>query len=477
MRITFYGGAGGVTGSKHLVEIGGARILFDCGFFQGHRVEAREQNARLPFDPTTIDAVVLSHAHLDHCGMLPLLVKGRFKGNIYATAATRDVAEWIMKDAVHVQMQDMVHLQRQQSQGTSLAEPFYTFDDIEQTLARFVDVPYVRNTGEWFNMRVGANGRSPVQMKLYDAGHILGSAVIVLEARGESGRIERVVFTGDLGRCGAPLIPDPEFVHESSEVLLLESTYGNRVHADFAQAKERLKAIIHATLERRGKLVVPAFALGRTQELLYLLHRLTDDKEIPRILIFVDSPLADRVTEVYKNHIDDFDIETWKEFGRRGDEPLVFRNLTLIQSVEESKRLNMMEGPFIVIAGSGMCEHGRIQHHLARAINDPRNTILITGFQAIDTLGRRLVEGEKRVRIYDEFFEVRARVEKLNELSAHADRNELLEYAEHVNGVKNIFLVHGEKPQVIGLQTLFHEHHPDWRVDIPERGQLFNVEK
>lgn len=465
MKITFYGGAGGVTGSKHLVEMGGARILLDCGFFQGHRKEARELNARLPFDPVSIDAVILSHAHLDHCGMLPQLVKGGFRGSIFATAATRDVAEWIMKDAAHVQMQDMAHLQRQQSQGTSLAEPLYSFDDIEQTMARFVEVPYARNTGEWLDLMPGG------RFKLYDAGHILGSAVTVLEAPVDRAHNECLVYTGDLGRRGAPLIPDPEYVHEPADALLLESTYGDRVHADFARAKERLKHIILETLAKQGKLVVPAFALGRTQELLYLLHRLTDEKEIPRIPIFVDSPLADRITEVYKNHTDDFDNETWNEFGARGDEPLVFRNLTLVKTVEESKRLNDMSGPFIVIAGSGMCEHGRIQHHLTRAISDPRNTLLITGFQAVDTLGRRLVEGERKVRIYDGFYDVRARIEKLNELSAHADRDELLDYAEHVKGVKNIFLVHGEHAQAAGLKNLFHERHPDWQVRIPERGE------
>ena len=475
MKITFYGGAGGVTGSKHLVEMAGKRILLDCGFFQGHRREARELNMKLPFDPVSVDAVVLSHAHLDHCGMLPMMVKGGFKGNVYATAGTRDVAEWIMKDAAHVQTQDAEHLRRQRSQGASLAEPLYTFDDIEQTLTRFVEVPYARNTGEWFDVQVGANGHSPVQLKFYDAGHILGSAVTVLEGRMESNRTECLVYTGDLGRRGAPLIPDPEYVHESADVLLSESTYGDRVHADFARAKERLKTVILDTLSRQGKLIVPAFALGRTQELLYLLHRLTDEKEIPRIPVFVDSPLADRITEVYKNHTDDFDNETWAEFGARGDEPLVFRNLTLVKTVEESKRLNDMLGSFLVIAGSGMCEHGRIQHHLARAISDPRNTVLITGFQAVDTLGRRLVEGERRVRIYDGFYDVRARIEKLNELSAHADRDELLDYAEHVRGLKNIFLVHGEHAQAMGLKTLLEEKHKEWKVQIPERDQMFMV--
>ncbi|MFA4873370.1 MAG: MBL fold metallo-hydrolase [Patescibacteria group bacterium] len=487
MRITFYGGAGGVTGSKHLVEMGGLKILLDCGFFQGHRKEARELNMKLPFDPVSIDAVVLSHAHLDHCGMLPMMAKGGFKGNVYATAGTRDVAEWIMKDAAHVQMQDAEHLRRQKSVGSALAEPFYTFDDIEEVLSRFIEVPYVRNMGEWFEMQGSVGGRqtpssdgvsrTDVRLKFYDAGHILGSAVTVLEAPVDRTRNECLVYTGDLGRRGAPLIPDPEYVHESADVLLLESTYGDRVHADFARAKERLKLIILETLAKQGKLIVPAFALGRTQELLYLLHRLTDEKEIPRIPIFVDSPLADRITEVYKNHTDDFDNETWDEFGARGDEPLVFRNLTLVKTVEESKQLNDMPGPFLVIAGSGMCEHGRIQHHLTRAISDPRNTVLITGFQAVDTLGRRLVEGERRVRIYDGFYDVRARIEKLNELSAHADRDELLDYAEHVKGVKNIFLVHGEHAQATGLKTLLEERRKEWKVLIPERGEMVEVER
>ena len=490
MRITFFGGAGGVTGSKHLVEIGGARILLDCGFFQGHRKEARELNSMLPFDAVSIDAVVLSHAHLDHCGMLPLLVKNGFRGNIFSTPATRDVTEWILKDAASIQMQDAEYLQRHHSPGAPLAQPLYTLNDIPSVMARFVAVPYARNTGEWFSLdsNVIASGakqsrdiwrlpRRPdtvgtprndngIRLKLYDAGHILGSSVVVLEAGGE-----RIGFTGDLGRDGAPLLPDPEYVHEEAPIFLMESTYGGRTHLDFSRAKGRLRGFVRDIAARKGKLIMPAFALGRTQEIVYLLHELTDEGAIPRVPVFVDSPLADHITGVFQKHQDDFDVETWKRFGVNNDDPLTFRNLLYTRSVEESKRLNAMEGPLIIISASGMCESGRIQHHLRNALSDPRNIILITGYQAIHTLGRKLLEGEKSVRIYDDWFEVKARVEKLNELSAHADGQELLKYAEHVKGLKNIFFVHGEHHQAAGLKTLFHEKHPAWQIVIPEQGQ------
>ena len=465
MKITFYGGVGEVTGSKHLVEIGGMKILLDCGFHQGHRKEARELNSSLPFDPASIDAVVLSHAHLDHCGMLPLLIKGGYKGKIYSTPATKDVTEWILKDAAHIQMQDAAHLTRHGSQGAHLAEPLYTIDDIPRVIERFESVPYVRDTGAWCEL--GKN----VKLKLYDAGHILGSAVVVLEALKDRFTHERVVFTGDLGRDGAPLIPDPEYVHEEAGVLLMESTYGGRVHQDFAAAKERLKTLVRETIQKKGKLIIPAFALGRTQEIVYLLHQLTDAGDIPRIPTFVDSPLAGHVTDVFRTHTDNFDQETWKEFGEKNDAPLAFRNLTYTESVEESRQLNTMPGPLIVIASSGMCEGGRILHHLRNNIENPNSIILFTGFQAANTLGRRIIEGEKRVRVYDEFFEVKARIEKLNELSAHADRNELLKYAEHVKGLKQVFLVHGEETQAAGLKSFMEQRHPEWQVRIPERGE------
>lgn len=517
MHITFYGGAGEVTGSKHVVEMGGTRILLDCGFFQGHRREARELNSVLPFDPQTIHAVVLSHAHLDHCGMLPLLVKKGFKGNIYATPATRDVAEWILKDAAHIQMQDAEYLQRHRSPGVSFAQPLYTLDDIPPVMAQFVAVPYVRNSGEWFEIS-GSIGekrtpssdgvsRTGVRLKLYDAGHILGSSVVVLEAQnchsganpaaageaiesedpigrfapsrmtgGEDGKkIERLVFTGDLGRNGAPLLPDPEYVHEEACLLLTESTYGARKHEDFSRAKERLKGFVEDIVKTKGKLIMPAFALGRTQEIVYLLHELTDEGAIPRVPIFVDSPLADHITSVFQKHTDDFDMETWTRFGARDDDPLTFRNLLYTKSVEESRRLNEMKGPLIVISASGMCENGRIQHHLRNAIHDPRNIILITGYQAMHTLGRKLLEGEKRIRIYDDWFDVKAKIEKLNELSAHADGEELLKYAERVKGLKRIFLVHGEHNQAASLKTLFNNRHPEWHVTIPARAQTIDI--
>jgi metallo-beta-lactamase family protein len=435
--------------------------------------------------------------------MLPLLVKQGFKGNIYSTPATRDVTEWILKDSAHIQMQDAEYLQRHQSPGVALAQPLYTLDDIPPVMEQFIEVPYVRNSGEWFALRQsfvsaqddiaqGDKALNGIRLKLYDAGHILGSAVVVLEApamvrqgfvsaqpdiahHNNGSELECLVFTGDLGRNGAPLLPDPEYAHEEADVLLMESTYGGRKHMDFSGAKERLKGFVQEIVKSRGKLIMPAFALGRTQEIVYLLHELTDEGAIPRIPTFVDSPLADNITGVFQKHTADFDVESWKQFGAKDEDPLQFSNLLYTRSVEESKRLNSMPGPVIIISASGMCENGRIQHHLRNGIGDPRNIILITGYQAMHTLGRKLVEGEKKIRIYDDWFEVKARIEKLNELSAHADGPELLKYAEHVKGLKHVFLVHGEYQQAAGLKTLINKKHPAWSVSIPERGETVEV--
>lgn len=461
MKVTSYGGAGGVTGSKHLVEIGGYRVLLDCGMFQGHRREAQRLNAELPFDATSLDAVILSHGHLDHCGMMPLLVKMGYKGKIFATSGTRDVAEWIMKDAAHIQAQDADYMNRHRIEGAVLAEPLFSEADVAAVMARFVAVPYVRESKAWFTIAPN------LHIKFYDAGHILGSAVTVLESL-EQNKSVRIAFTGDLGRANTPLLPDPEMITDQVSLLLLESTYGDRLHQPVEEAADRLIKIISDVSARGGKIIVPAFALGRTQELIYVLHKLTDAGKLPRIPMYVDSPLASKITDVFVRHPENYDRESWDEFGSRGELPLAFRNLKFTHTVDESKRLNREPGPFLVISASGMCEAGRILHHLSNGITDAKNVILITGFQAQHTLGRRIAEGERTVRIFGERYHVRAQVEVLNEFSAHADAAELLHYAEHVPGLKQVLLVHGESNSARNLSEHLTRIHPTWNVSAAE---------
>lgn len=472
MKLTFFGGAGGVTGSKHLVELAGRRILLDCGMFQGHRQETRELNSQLPFAAENIDAVILSHGHLDHCGLLPLLVKQGYAGKIYATAATRDVAEWIMKDGAHIQRQDARFMNRHRIEGAELAQPLYKLADVAKVMKRFVAVPYARESTGWFNLAPYAPG---IQIKLYDAGHILGSSVIVMQAE-EDGVIKRLAYTGDLGRRNTPLLPDPEYIQEDVKTLLIESTYGGRNHQPVSEATAILQRVVKETYARGGKIIVPSFALGRTQELVYVLHQLTDEGKLPRIPMYVDSPLATHLTDVFTSHPEDYDEESWQQFGQRGDLPLAFRNLQYIRTEPESKALNVMPGPFLVIAASGMCEAGRILHHLANGVSDPRNVILITGFQAEYTLGRRLVDGERHIRIFEQQYEVKAQVVVLNEFSAHADAVELEEYASHTKGVERVFLVHGEESQAASLQAGLQKLHPGWQIILPERGQSFSLD-
>lgn len=467
MKITFYGAAGGVTGSRHLVAVGEHKILLDCGTFQGHRQEALQRNAGLASELINVEAVIITHAHLDHCGMLPLLVKKGYKGKIYCTNATKDLLELMLLDSANVQAHDYEYFQRHRLKLMDPAGPLYTPEDIPAVLQKIITVPYQHQQDSWFSIN------SEVRLKFYEAGHILGSAVAVLEFNGPQG-LERVAFTGDLGRLHTPLIKDPAFINEEVPTLLLESTYGDRLHHPLKEAIEHLKLVIHRAIASRGKIIVPAFALGRTQELIYIVHQLIDHNEIPRFPIYIDSPLAVSLTEVFQKHKDDYDLESWRDFSRIGEPPLAFRNLVYVKSVAESKELNKKAGPFMVIAGSGMCEAGRIRHHLLNSLNNVRNLVMITGFMAENTLGRRLVEGEKKVKIFDRLLPVKAAVEVFNEFSAHADAMDLQIYTSHVKGLKNIFLVHGETTQAQGLKERLMDTNPKWQVDIARLNQTVN---
>ena len=469
MKLTFWGAAGAVTGSMHLVETAGKRILLDCGLNQGRRKEADQKNRHLPLAGSSIDAVVLSHAHIDHSGNLPTLVKQGFAGPIYTTPATVDLCNWMLRDTAHIQEKDAEflnkRLEKRKSAGleNGAVEPLYTMEDAERTLPLFRPVDYYR-----------CQDLAPgLQYQCYDAGHILGSSSIRMEDLSGATPV-RLTFSGDVGRPHLPIIRDPDRP-APSEYLILESTYGGRFHKSTAHVINKLADVVIRTARRGGRIIVPAFAVGRTQQLVLLLHQLANEKRIPSIPIFVDSPLAVNVTDVHRAHPECFDDET-REYLLKGEDPFGFGRLQYIREAAESKKLNDLHGPIVVISASGMCEQGRILHHLWNNIEDPRNTVLITGFQAQDTLGRKLVEKWPEVRIFGEPKRVRAEIASLDELSGHADQGELLQWMEPLTpSLRRVFLVHGEPQQSAALAQLLRSR---WglEVTVPSPGQTFDVQ-
>ncbi len=468
MKITFYGAAGGVTGSKHMVEADGRRVLFDCGVWQGPSEKTREKNSCLPFSSHLPEAVILSHAHIDHCGLLPLLVKEGYEGLIYATAATRDVTKLMLEDMAEIEMQDAAYRRRHNLGSPRERQPLFVVKDVARAMERFAEVPYARHGSGWRDIAAGA------RLKFYDAGHILGSAACLLEIK-EGRKTKRLLFSGDLGPRGLPLLHDPQAPEEEVEVLLLESTYGSRVHEASEGAEDRLALNIKTVLDRGGKMIVPAFSLGRTQGIVYLLHKLFDEGKLPRFPVYVDSPLAVDLTEVYGRHRREYDKESRTDFKSPDDKPLKFSNLKYIRSQEESKKLNDKEDPFMVISASGMMSYGRVVHHLRQHISKPQSAIFVTGYQAEGTLGRQIVEGESEVEIFGDRLPVRAQVFMFNEFSAHADRNQLQQYAEKIKGLKDVFLVHGEPHQADDLKAQLEQAHASWRVERPEEGMSYTV--
>jgi metallo-beta-lactamase family protein len=461
MKITFWGAAQTVTGSMHHLEIAGKRYLLDCGLYQGRRKDAENRNRDLPFPARSIDAVVLSHAHIDHSGNLPTLVKNGFDGPIYTTPPTIDLCQSMLRDTAHIQESDVKFVNKRFEKRRVPHEPvvaLYTMEDAEKTLPLLRPVPYhtPQQVGDGFTYQA------------YDAGHMLGSSCVALEVEGK-----RLIFSGDVGRVNLPVIRDPESMPQA-DYLIMESTYGDRLHKPAELVADKLADIINRTAARGGRIIVPAFAVGRTQQLVVVLHELANQNRIPRIPLFVDSPLAVNVTEAYRKNADYFDKETRVYLENSGD-PFGFKALTYIREASESKKLNDLHGPFLVISASGMCEAGRILHHLRNNIEDPRNTVLITGFQAENTLGRKLVEKWPEVNIFGEPMRVRAEIASLLELSGHADQRELLEWlAPIAPRLKKIFLVHGELPAQQTLAKLIDDryHVP---VSIPARGESFEI--
>lgn len=462
MRLTFWGAARQVTGSMHWVEANGARLLLDCGMMQGHRAEAKTRNANLPFAPEALDAVLLSHAHLDHCGNLPTLVKNGYGGDIVCTHATSALARIMLLDSAKIQEQDAAYLNKKKSRnGSEAIVPLYTRAEAEWAIGCLTGRAY----DKWFDVP-NAN----VRAQFLDAGHILGSAITIIEAQ-EDGKTVRLGFSGDLGVKDKLILRDPSPL-PPVDYLIMEGTYGDRLHDSPKGSEADLARVIRETAERGGKTIIPAFALDRTQEIVYSIHRSIQNGLIPPMPVFADSPLAMDATEIYRMHPEVFDQET-VEFMNKYEDPFGFRQLTYTRDVDASKAINDIFGPVVIIASNGMVEAGRILHHVKNNIGDPRNTILFVGYQAENTLGRRLLDGAERVRILGEEYRVRAQIERVDGFSAHADRNGLLEWVRPMAArLKGVFVVHAEENAaeslVDGLRALGVQN-----AVAPTHGQQF----
>jgi len=467
IRLHSEGGAGEVTGSKHVLTVDGARCLVDCGAFQGRREEAEEKNRALVPDPESISSVILTHAHFDHCGMLPLLAKRGYRGNIYATPATRDLAGVVMMDSAAIQARDAEYLGKQAAKRGQKFDwvPLYAEEDVVAATGQFVTVSYNRP------MPIGDG----IKVELFDAGHILGSAIAYTHARDRSGREVTVAFTGDLGRKGKPIIRDPQKI-PAMDYMVLEATYGDRLHESTDDAMDRLADIVNQAWKRGGKVVIPAFAIERTQELVFYFHLLVDQKRIPEIPIWVDSPMAINATSIFQIHPECYDEETHEAFIKHHVNPFGFNSLHFSSSVGESKSLNDYKGPAVIISADGMCEAGRIQHHLIHNISDPNATILLVGYMAANTLGRRIRDREPEVRIHGEMFKVRARVEEINAFSAHADYSEAWDWMSglDLSSLKRVFLVHGEAPGLAHMQSYLREKGVV-DVQIVKKGEVYEL--
>jgi metallo-beta-lactamase family protein len=448
----------------------GKRILLDCGLYQGRRADANRINRELPFPAKEVDAVLLSHAHIDHSGNLPQLVRQGYQGPIYSSAATADLCNAMLRDSAFLQERDAEFINKRKRRRRALqngennheVEPLYTMEDAERTLPLFRRVPMHKST----------KLTAKVNFETFEAGHILGSNFMRISVQGKS-RPRHLLFSGDIGRPGLPIIRDPE-TPPPADYLIVESTYGARLHQPVPRVREKLAKIVNETAARGGKLIVPAFAVGRTQQLVLLLHELMLEERIPDMQVFVDSPLAINATEVFRKHEDLYDAETCAML-KNGSEPFGFQRLRYVRDAEESKAINDLRYPHIVISASGMCEAGRILHHLRNGLGNPHNTVLIVGFMAEHTLGRKLVEGHHEVNVFGEPVTVRARIEKLNEMSGHADQNELLTWIKPIaQGLRRVFLIHGELAQMEGLKERIEGEHGIETV-IPERGETHQL--
>jgi metallo-beta-lactamase family protein len=463
MRLTFLGAAGMVTGSCFLLEAGGLHLLIDCGMFQGKEEELNFEP--FGFNPAALDGVILTHAHIDHSGRLPLLRKHGFRGPIYTHPATADLARIMLQDSAYIQVMEAERQNRKAKRaGRNLVEPLYTQDDARAVASQFKSIAY----GKWVNLG------DQLQVRLHDAGHILGAAMLEMRVIESDGKQTKILFSGDIGQPNRPILRDPSLLNEA-DYLILESTYGNRVHQPRQSTRDALAEVVRTTIAKGGNLVIPAFAVGRTQEILYEMNALVESGCLPRGLkVVLDSPLAIAATEITGNHQDIYN-EIALQRIRSGDDLFSFPGLVLSHTAEDSKALNLAKHPMVIVAASGMCEAGRVVHHLKHNLWQSVSTVLFVGFQAEGTLGRRILDGAKRVRIHGEDVAVRARIESLQGLSAHADQAQLMAWASELRRPpRQTFLVHGEADGRAELARLLHEK--GHNVSLPGLGQTIELQ-
>lgn len=467
MKLKFWGAAKTVTGSSHLLTIGNNNVLLDCGLFQGRRKEAFEINRNFVIPPNQVSEVVLSHAHIDHSGNLPGLIRHGFKGRIHATRATSHLCEFMLKDSAFIQEKDIEYVNRKRIRSKKTPfEPLYTIDDAERALEHFQSYNY----GKQFDVLPGG-----LTATFRDAGHLLGSAFVELECK-EKGIGKRLTFSGDIGRFNMPILKNPEKPNEA-DYLIMESTYGNRVHMDYVEAETALEDAVRKVVTRKGKIVIPAFSVGRTQEIVFALNKLWNRGKLPRVPVYVDSPLSANITDVFRAHPECFNENIYHEM-RFDTDPFGFEGLIYTRSVAASMMINSITDPCIIISASGMCEAGRVLHHLKNTITNPKNAVFIVGFQAENTLGRKLVEKWPEVNILGEPYPARAEIFKFNAFSAHGDSNDLIGFAKHTaesKRLKKIFLVHGEIDAMTALKESLNVEIPWVEVEIPDRGQEFEL--
>lgn len=459
IRLSFFGGAQNVTGSMYLLEIENKRLLVDCGLYQERKFRYRNWEP-FPFAPESIDILLLTHAHVDHCGLIPKLVHDGFRGRIYCTSATSDITRIILLDAAHLQEEDAEFKkrrhERENRKGPYPEIPLYTTEDAKATFPFFSPVDYeeVVSLGEG------------IKATFHDAGHVLGSSMIKVTV-GQQGETRKILFSGDVGRWGRPILQDPSAFKEI-DYAIVESTYGDRVHEEPPDISDKLAEIVNSTWKARGNIIIPSFALQRSQEILYYMNELLIDNRVPHIMVFLDSPMAISITDVFKQHSDLFDMEM-SLLMRQRKSPFQFPGLNMVQTTDDSKALNHISGTIMIIAGSGMCTGGRIKHHLVTNITRPESTVLFVGYQAMGTLGRSIVDGAKRVRILGQYYPVRARIAQINGFSSHADRDELLKWISGITP-RRVFVVHGE-PKVARQFSRLLRKQTGWKVATPIYGE------